>query len=75
MKISFEKSYEDNRSENYDLLERLQILAENRLNERNSAINDESLYSADATPESKQTQFDRNEEENNLRYSYFNEFD
>jgi|GEM_PF-4583579 len=62
------------RSENYDLLERLQILAENRLNETNSAING-SLYSADATPKSKQKQFDRNDEKSNLRDSYFNEFD
>ena len=75
MKSTFKKSFEDDRSENYDLLERLQILAENRLNERNSAINDEGLYSADATPESKQMQFDRNDEKNNSIDSYFNEFD
>ena len=74
MKRTVKKGYADNRSENYDLLERLQILAENRLNGIDSTING-SLYSADATPDSKQKQFDRNYEKSNLGDSYFNEFD
>ncbi len=67
MKISFKKNSVKDISENYDLLERLKILAEDKNNKRNRAINSVSLYSADATPYSKQKQFDRNEEMNKFR--------
>ncbi|MCL2321983.1 MAG: hypothetical protein FWC47_07755 [Oscillospiraceae bacterium] len=73
MKVSFKKDFTGKSTDNNDLLERLQALAEDRLNERNGAISN-SLYSADVTPESKKRQFDRNEEMNTLRDSS-SEFD
>ncbi len=79
MKIYFNKSSKNSKndvleSQEYDLLERLQILARDKINAEGSAVNDGSLYSADATPESKERQFYVNEV-NDLKDRYMSEFD